>query len=144
MPLIVESRKQPDGRIFRAPPSGVIRLPNRFTRLGSLALICLAACGPGGRGTAGGSQLAPHPGSHAAPTPLEYAVPRRSGPVTIDGRLGDAAWARARWTAPFTDIEGSIRPAPRFRTRGRFVVTLRAIDKSRSSSRFVTRSLVKA
>jgi hypothetical protein len=35
-------------------------------------------------------------------------------------------------------------PAPRFRTKGRFVVTLRAVDKSRASSRFVTRSLVKA
>lgn len=34
-------------------------------------------------------------------------------------------------------------PAPRFRTRGRFVVTLRAIDKSRASSRFVSRSLVR-
>ena len=34
-------------------------------------------------------------------------------------------------------------PAPRFRTKGRFVVTLRAVDKSRASSRFVTRSLVK-
>jgi hypothetical protein len=34
-------------------------------------------------------------------------------------------------------------PAPRFRTRGRFVVTLRAIDKSRASSRFVSRSMVK-
>jgi hypothetical protein len=34
-------------------------------------------------------------------------------------------------------------PAPRFRTKGRFVVTLRAIDKSRASSKFVSRSLVK-
>jgi hypothetical protein len=34
-------------------------------------------------------------------------------------------------------------PAPRFRTRGRFVVTLRAVDKSRASSRVVSRSLVK-
>jgi hypothetical protein len=34
-------------------------------------------------------------------------------------------------------------PAPRFRTKGRFVVTLRAIDKSRASSRFVSRSLVR-
>jgi hypothetical protein len=34
-------------------------------------------------------------------------------------------------------------PAPRFRTRGRFVVTLRAIDKSRASSKFVSRSLVR-
>jgi hypothetical protein len=35
-------------------------------------------------------------------------------------------------------------PAPRFRTKGRFVVTLRAVDKSRASSRFVSRSLVRA
>lgn len=34
-------------------------------------------------------------------------------------------------------------PAPRFRTRGRFVVTLRAVDKSRASSRFVSHSLVR-
>jgi hypothetical protein len=32
-------------------------------------------------------------------------------------------------------------PAPRFRTRGSFEVTLRAVDKSGSSSRFVTRSV---
>jgi hypothetical protein len=34
-------------------------------------------------------------------------------------------------------------PAPRFRTKGRMVVTLRAVDKSGSSSRFVHRSLVR-
>jgi len=34
-------------------------------------------------------------------------------------------------------------PAPRFRTKGRYVVTLRAIDKSGASSRFVSRSLVR-
>lgn len=32
-------------------------------------------------------------------------------------------------------------PAPRFRTRGAFVVTLRAVDKSGQSSRFVSRTL---
>jgi hypothetical protein len=37
----------------------------------------------------------------------------------------------------------SWKPAPRFRTKGRFVVTLRAVDKSGASSRFVSRSLVK-
>ena len=34
-------------------------------------------------------------------------------------------------------------PAPRFRTKGRFVVTLRAVDKSGASSRLVSRSLVR-
>jgi hypothetical protein len=33
-------------------------------------------------------------------------------------------------------------PAPRFRTKGRFVVTLRAVDKSGASSRFATRFLI--
>jgi hypothetical protein len=33
------------------------------------------------------------------------------------------------------------QPAPRFRTRGSFVVTLRAVDKSGQSSRFASRSL---
>jgi hypothetical protein len=35
-------------------------------------------------------------------------------------------------------------PASRFRTKGRFVVTLRAVDKSGASSKFVSRSLVKS
>jgi len=34
-------------------------------------------------------------------------------------------------------------PAPRFRTRGRYVVTLRAVDTSNALSRIVSRSLVK-
>jgi hypothetical protein len=33
-------------------------------------------------------------------------------------------------------------PAPRFRTAGRLIVTLRAIDKSNATSRFVSRSLI--
>jgi predicted actin-binding protein len=37
----------------------------------------------------------------------------------------------------------SWKPAPRFRTKGRFVVTLRAVDKSGASSKFVSRSLVR-
>jgi hypothetical protein len=37
----------------------------------------------------------------------------------------------------------SWKPAPRFRTAGRFVVTLRAVDKSGASSHFATRSLVR-
>jgi hypothetical protein len=34
-------------------------------------------------------------------------------------------------------------PAPRFRTKGRFVVTLRAVDKSGASSRYTNRSLTR-
>ncbi len=41
--------------------------------------------------------------------------------MTIDGRLDDPAWRDASWTADFTDIEGSIRAAPRLRTRVRML-----------------------
>ncbi len=41
----------------------------------------------------------------------------RTGTIVIDGKLDESAWARAKWSEPFTDIEGSSRPAPRFRTR---------------------------
>jgi len=34
-------------------------------------------------------------------------------------------------------------PAPRFRTKGRYVVTLRAVDTSNALSRIVSRSLVR-
>jgi hypothetical protein len=35
----------------------------------------------------------------------------------MDGRLDDAAWAEAPWTADFVDIEGPSRSAPAYRTR---------------------------
>jgi len=37
--------------------------------------------------------------------------------MKIDGRLDDAAWKAAPWTADFMDIVGPERPQPRFRTR---------------------------
>jgi hypothetical protein len=38
-------------------------------------------------------------------------------PITIDGKLDDAAWAAAPWSDDFVDIEGDKRPTPFFRTR---------------------------
>jgi hypothetical protein len=58
-----------------------------------------------------------------APTPAVYTPPkgyvcyRAPGPITIDGKLDDAAWKAAPWTDYFVDIEGDRRPAPRYRTR---------------------------
>ncbi len=46
-----------------------------------------------------------------------YACRRTSAPPVVDGRLDDPAWEKAPWTDEFTDIQGSLRPAPRFRTR---------------------------
>ncbi len=68
----------------------------------SVVTICLSSVGQG---------------QAAAPTPLSYNCYRTSTPITIDGKLDDAAWEKAPWTTDFVDIQGAARPAPRFRTR---------------------------
>jgi len=53
--------------------------------------------------------------------PESYTCYRALGPISIDGVIGEAAWERAQWTAPFVDIEGSAKPAPRFVTRAKML-----------------------
>jgi hypothetical protein len=61
-----------------------------------------------------------------------------------DAKAGALAYVRKFSVVPnkCTVATRSWFPASRFRTKGRFVVTLRAVDKSRASSRFVSRSLL--
>jgi hypothetical protein len=61
-----------------------------------------------------------------------------------DAKTGALAYVRKFSVVPNKCIVATRTwsPAPRFRTAGRFVVTLRAVDKSRASSRFVSHSLV--
>ncbi|HEX3926608.1 MAG TPA: carbohydrate-binding family 9-like protein [Gemmatimonadales bacterium] len=67
---------------------------------------------------AAGDQTAPRLELRTAvPQPQRYLARRATAPVTIDGVLDDADWQQAPWTTDFVDIEGSIRPAPRLRTR---------------------------
>jgi hypothetical protein len=54
-----------------------------------------------------------------------------------------SATRRYSVTPTCTAVTRSWLPAPRFRTKGRYVVTLRAVDKSGASSGFVSRSLVR-
>src|SRR5262245_32248315 len=49
--------------------------------------------------------------------PRGYLCYRAAKPITIDGKLDDAAWQSAPWSEAFIDIEGDRKPAPRFRTR---------------------------
>ena len=42
-------------------------------------------------------------------------------PIHIDGRLDDPAWKRAEWTPDFVDIEGSVKPLPRYGTRAKML-----------------------
>jgi hypothetical protein len=50
---------------------------------------------------------------------LGYDAPRAAQPVTVDGRLDDAAWQAAPWTPLFVDIEGDAQPKPRLATRAK-------------------------
>jgi predicted actin-binding protein len=63
--------------------------------------------------------------------------------IERDAKAGALAYTRKFAVTPNSCITAtrSWTPAPRFRTKGRFVVTLRAVDKSGASSRFATRSL---
>lgn len=56
--------------------------------------------------------------AHAAPE--GYVCLRSKTPVTIDGRI-DSQWDAAPWTSLFVDIEGDVKPKPRFRTRAKML-----------------------
>jgi hypothetical protein len=59
--------------------------------------------------------------AHGQQQPAHYTCRRATSSIRIDGRLDDAAWAKAPWTAAFVDIEGASRPKPRFRTRAKLM-----------------------
>ncbi|MDW8104841.1 MAG: carbohydrate-binding family 9-like protein [Armatimonadota bacterium] len=53
--------------------------------------------------------------------PRHYICYRARKPIVIDGKLDDDAWRDAAWTEDFVDIEGDVRPRPRFRTRAKML-----------------------
>lgn len=53
--------------------------------------------------------------------PRAYSCVRATKPIQIDGKLDDVAWQQAPWTEEFVDIEGSVKPKPKFRTRARML-----------------------
>ncbi|MCH2149882.1 MAG: hypothetical protein MK095_10670, partial [Phycisphaerales bacterium] len=53
--------------------------------------------------------------------PRAYVAGQAAVPPVIDGRLDDPAWAEAPWTDDFIDIEGDVKPVPRFRTRAKML-----------------------
>jgi hypothetical protein len=65
--------------------------------------------------------------------------------IERDSKRGTLAYVRKYSVVPHscTTATRSWVPAARFRTRGMFVVTLRAVDKSGASSRFASRELVR-
>jgi hypothetical protein len=75
------------------------------------ALALAAGCGP----------RPPAPADDPYVPPRHYVCGRATGPIEIDGRIDEAAWAAAPWTEDFVDIEGAAKPAPRFRTRAKML-----------------------
>ena len=61
--------------------------------------------------------LAPLAALAAQDVPRRYVCYRAPGRPRLDGSLDDPAWRAAPWSAPFVDIEGERKPAPRFQTR---------------------------
>lgn len=53
--------------------------------------------------------------------PRTYVCARAPEPLSIDGKIDEAAWQAAPWTAAFVDIEGGLRPAPALRTRAKML-----------------------
>jgi hypothetical protein len=56
-----------------------------------------------------------------SPPPKGYVCGRALKPIVIDGKLDDPAWSEAPWTDDFVDIQGDLKPLPRFRTRAKML-----------------------
>ena len=53
--------------------------------------------------------------------PRGYVCYRAQSLVIVDGKLDDNVWQSAPWTDDFVDIEGDLKPRPRFRTRAKML-----------------------
>ncbi len=53
--------------------------------------------------------------------PKRYQCYRADGPLVIDGIIDPKEWAHAPWTDLFVDIEGNVKPQPRFNTRAKML-----------------------
>ena len=50
-----------------------------------------------------------------------YLCHKVSQPFELNGRLDKSPWTQAEWTEDFVDIEGDVKPKPRFRTRAKML-----------------------
>jgi len=53
--------------------------------------------------------------------PKGYIAYKTAKLLQIDGKLDDASWQAVPWTDEFTDIEGGLKPPPRYRTRAKML-----------------------
>lgn len=83
-------------------------------------LICIISC------SSQNDEIVQSSGEKNAPSipepqipfnPERYVCYKTSAPLIIDGKMDEPAWQHAEWTKDFQDIEGDMKPKPRFRTR---------------------------
>ncbi len=48
--------------------------------------------------------------------PKHYVCYKTENPIIIDGKLDESVWGNAQWTDEFVDIEGDLKPQPKYRT----------------------------
>jgi hypothetical protein len=89
-----------------------MRWSREVSRPGGLAMLAAAVW------AAGAPPQAP---PLTAADPPGYVCYRAGSPLVIDGRLNDAAWRDAPWTADFVDIEGDAKPRPALPTRAKML-----------------------
>lgn len=65
------------------------------------------------------SKVFPEPKIYFAPP--HYICYRAGSPLKVDGRLDEPSWKKAVWTEDFVDIEGPLKPKPRFQTRAKML-----------------------
>ncbi len=53
--------------------------------------------------------------------PEKYICYRTQDAITVDGKLDESSWDKAKWTKDFVDIEGDLKPAPRLRTSAKML-----------------------
>ncbi len=61
---------------------------------------------------------------HSVPftqSPQSYRCQYTQTPVILDGSLSSPEWKQAPWTEYFCDIEGDLKPRPRFKTRAKML-----------------------
>ena len=46
-----------------------------------------------------------------------YVVYQSNSPIVVDGKADERAWEAAPWTENFVDIEGSVKPVPKYQTK---------------------------
>ncbi|MEQ1933081.1 MAG: carbohydrate-binding family 9-like protein, partial [Fimbriimonadaceae bacterium] len=52
---------------------------------------------------------------------MRYTCLKTTRPITISGKIDDPQWEQAPWTDCFVDIEGDLKPKPRFKTRAKMM-----------------------